>query len=92
MELLSEQDRQAFLFGHDGWSVDGEMLSKTYEHDSFAAAVGFVAAVGVLAEKAFHHPDIDIRYSKVTIALTTHDAGGLTEHDTSLATQIEHLR
>ena len=91
MELLSEEDRHAFLFGHEGWWIDGEVLSKTYAHDSFAAAVGFVAAVGVLAEKAFHHPDIDVRYSKVTIALTTHDAGGLTEKDTDLATQIEQL-
>jgi 4a-hydroxytetrahydrobiopterin dehydratase len=92
MELLNERDRQAFLFGHEGWSIDGEVLTKTFTHDSFAAAVGFVAAVGVLAEKAFHHPDIDIRYSKVTVSLTTHDAGGLTEQDTGLATQIEHLR
>ena len=53
--------------------------------------MGFVAAVGILAEKAFHHPDIDIRYSKVTISLTTHDAGGLTEKDTELATAIETL-
>ena len=92
MDLLSNEDRQAFLFGHNGWVIDGEVLSKTFTHDSFAAAVGFVAAVGVQAEKAFHHPDIDIRYSKVTIALTTHDAGGLTEKDTDLATQIEQLR
>jgi 4a-hydroxytetrahydrobiopterin dehydratase len=91
MELLNEEDRHAFLFGHEGWSIDGEVLSKTFAHDSFAAAIGFVAAVGVLAEKAFHHPDIDIRYSKVTIALTTHDAGGLTENDTDLATQIDQL-
>ena len=92
MAPLSEEDKHAFLFGHEGWAIDGEVLSKTFEHDSFAAAVGFVASVGVLAEKAFHHPDIDVRYSKVTIALTTHDAGGLTEKDTDLATQIEQLR
>ena len=91
MELLSEEDRHAFLFGHQGWSIDGEVLTKTFTHDSFAAAVGFVAAVGVLAEKAFHHPDIDVRYTKITIALTTHDAGGLTEKDTDLATRIEQL-
>ncbi len=92
MDLLRNEDRQAFLFGHEGWVIDGEVLSKTFTHDSFAAAVGFVTAVGVLAEKAFHHPDIDVRYSKVTIALTTHDAGGLTEKDTDLAAQIEQLR
>ncbi len=91
MEPLSDGDRQAFLFGHEGWEIDGEVLTKTFTHASFAAAVGFVAAVGVLAEKAFHHPDIDIRYSKVSISLTTHDAGGLTAKDTDLATQIEAL-
>ncbi len=91
MELLTDTERQAFLFGHEGWAIQDETLTKTFVHDSFAAAVGFVAAVGVLAEKAFHHPDIDIRYSKVTISLTTHDAGGLTEKDTELATAIETL-
>ncbi len=50
-----------------------------------------MAAVGVLAEKAFHHPDIDIRYSNVTLALTTHDQGGLTEKDTELAAQFDAL-
>lgn len=91
MALLSDEDRHTFLFGHEGWSIDGEVLSKTFAHDSFAATVGFVASVGVLAEKAFHHPDIDIRYTKVTIALTTHDAGGLTSKDTDLASKIEQL-
>jgi 4a-hydroxytetrahydrobiopterin dehydratase len=91
MDILNAEARHTFLEEHDGWKIEDEMLSKTFAHASFAAAIGFVAAVGVLAEKAFHHPDIDIRYSKVTIGLTTHDAGGLTSNDTDLADQIDHL-
>ncbi|HEY5650246.1 MAG TPA: 4a-hydroxytetrahydrobiopterin dehydratase [Acidimicrobiia bacterium] len=90
--LLDDGQRQAFLNESEGWSIEGEVLSKTFTHASFAAAVGFVAAVGVIAEKAFHHPDIDIRYSNVTISLTTHDAGGLTSNDTELARAIDTLR
>ena len=92
MELLNKEARDAFVAEHPDWDIDDETLRRTFEHESFAAAVGFVAAVGVLAEKAFHHPDIDIRYTKVSIALTTHDAGGLTSNDTELARQIEALR
>ncbi len=92
MEPLAERRRRDFLVRHEGWVIDGETLTKTFNHDSFAAAIGFVAAVGVIAEKAFHHPDIDIRYSDVTISLTTHDAGGLTSNDTDLAAAIEALR
>jgi 4a-hydroxytetrahydrobiopterin dehydratase len=92
MELLTESERRDFLDAHDGWAIEGETLWKTFDHDSFAAAIGFVASVGVIAEKAFHHPDIDIRYARVTISLTTHDAGGLTSNDIELAARIERLR
>ncbi len=91
MDVLDGETRRSFLEDHAGWAIQGESLTKTFEHPSFAAAIGFVAAVGVLAEKAFHHPDIDIRYSRVSISLTTHDAGGLTANDTELANQIEAL-
>lgn len=88
---MTDTARQEFLATNPGWEIDGEVLSKTFAHASFARAMGFVTAVGVVAEKAFHHPDIDIRYSKVTIALTTHDAGGLTENDLKLAGVIDNL-
>ncbi len=58
---------------------------------SFAEAIGFVVAVGIASEKANHHPDIDIRYRRVTVSLTTHDQGGLTGKDTSLASRIDRL-
>ena len=91
MDVLDGETRRSFLEEHLGWKIEGETLAKTFEHPSFAGAIGFVAAVGVLAEKAFHHPDIDIRYSRVSISLTTHEAGGLTANDTDLASQIDAL-
>ena len=58
---------------------------------SFAAAIAFVVRIGFLAERADHHPDIDIRWRKVRIALTTHDASGLTNRDLDLAAEIEGI-
>lgn len=91
MAVLDDTTRQAFLADHPDWSLEGETIRRTFDFPSFAAAMGFVTAAGVLAEKAFHHPDIDIRYSRVHIALTTHDAGGLTEKDTGLAGHLDAL-
>lgn len=75
----------------EGWTRDGEVLRRTVECADFKAALDLVNAVGARAEAANHHPDIDIRYNKVTFALTTHDAGGLTDKDTALATEINAL-
>lgn len=91
MDTVTTSERKEFLAEHPSWAIDGEILSRTFGHGSFAQAMGFVTAVGVIAEKAFHHPDIDIRHSNVTIALTTHDAGGLTQNDFDLAGQIDRL-
>lgn len=88
---LDRASRQAFHAAHPDWAEVGETITRTFVFPDFAQAIGFVAAVGVLAEKAFHHPDIDIRYNRVTLALTTHDQGGLTEKDTALAAQIDQL-
>ncbi len=73
------------------WQRNGEMISRTYQFKNFPAALKFVNAVGELAERVQHHPDIDIRWNKVTLALTTHDAGGLTEKDFALARQSDAL-
>jgi 4a-hydroxytetrahydrobiopterin dehydratase len=74
-----------------GWSREGETITRTFEHKDFNEALAFVNAVGNLAEAANHHPDIDIRWNKVTLALTTHSANALTDKDTQLATQINDL-
>jgi len=73
----------------DGWSREGDEVVKTFELPSFPEAIAFVARVADRAEAADHHPDLDIRYRKVRVALTTHDAGGLTDRDFDLATEIE---
>ena len=91
MNLLDASARSAFLAAHEGWSLDDETISKTYNFANFNEAIGFTMRVALIAETADHHPDIDIRWNKVTIALTTHDAGGLTEKDTELATAMERF-
>jgi 4a-hydroxytetrahydrobiopterin dehydratase len=75
-----------------GWSVKNDAITKTFKHDSFAEAIVFVNAVAHLAEIADHHPDVDIRYTNITIALSTHDQGGITEKDLNLAREIEEIR
>lgn len=73
------------------WRRDGQIISRTYEFVDFVAAMKFVNAVADLAEQAQHHPDIDVRWNKVTLGLTTHDAGGLTQKDFALAQQCDAL-
>ena len=73
------------------WNKRGQVIARTYQFKDFPAAVKFVNAVARLAEKAGHHPDIDIRWNKVMLALTTHDAGGLTDKDFELAGKFDRL-
>jgi 4a-hydroxytetrahydrobiopterin dehydratase len=74
-----------------GWTQNGDAIGKQYVFDDFAAAMTFVNRVAELAEEADHHPDIDVRYNKVTLSLSTHSAGGITKEDIALAQQIEAL-
>jgi len=74
-----------------GWQRNGDVISHVYEFKDFPAAMEFVNAVAQIAEQAQHHPDVDIRWNKVTLALTTHDTGGLTEKDFALARQCDKL-
>ncbi|HET7342756.1 MAG TPA: 4a-hydroxytetrahydrobiopterin dehydratase [Methylomirabilota bacterium] len=71
-----------------GWQRAGDVIRRRFELRDFAEALVFVNRVGALAEAAGHHPDIDIRYNAVTLALTTHDAGGLTAKDFDLARAV----
>ena len=73
------------------WKRDGQVISRTFKFADFVAAMKFVNTVADLAEQAQHHPDIDVRWNKVTLALTTHDAGGLTPKDFALAKQCDAL-
>jgi 4a-hydroxytetrahydrobiopterin dehydratase len=72
-----------------GWERAGAGITRTYRFEDFLAALAFVNRVGEVAERAGHHPDIDIRYNVVTLALTTHDAGGLSPKDFELARAID---
>ncbi len=73
------------------WRRKKSVITRTFEFADFPAAMRFVQRAGRSAEKANHHPDIDIRWNKVTLALTTHDAGGLTEKDFALAARLDQL-
>jgi len=91
MHKASEEEVTAALAGLPGWERHDETIEKTFKHPDFVQAMEFVNALAVMAEGAHHHPDIDIRYNRVTIRLTTHDAGGLTQADLDLALGIEGL-
>ena len=88
-ELLSDIALQRELGGLPGWSRRGDVLTRTYQFRNFAESMDFVNRVADAAESADHHPDIDIRYSKVTLVLSTHSAGGITQKDLDLAKAID---
>jgi 4a-hydroxytetrahydrobiopterin dehydratase len=73
------------------WKQQQTAITRTFTFKDFAGAMRFVNAVAAEAEKANHHPDIDIRWNKVTLTLSTHDSGGLTDKDFALAQKIDSL-
>lgn len=88
---LSDLEIQRALGSLPGWARRGELLTKTYTFKKFAAGIDFVQRIARAADKMDHHPDIDIRYTKITCTLQTHDAGGITDDDLTLAGTIEKL-
>lgn len=92
MPLLDDAEIRNSLDQLDGWTRDGDTIRKTYTLDSFAEAIAFVNRIAELAERADHHPDIDIRYDRVACALSTHSQGGLTRKDFDLARQLDAAR
>jgi 4a-hydroxytetrahydrobiopterin dehydratase len=88
-QKLSDLEIQRALGTLAGWSRRGDTLVKTYAFEHFAAGIAFVDRVAVQADAMDHHPDIDIRYTKVTMTLSSHDAGGITKADLTLAEKIE---
>lgn len=91
MAKLTPKEIKAALPSVSQWQKKGAMIQRTFVFKDFPASVKFVNAVARLAERAGHHPDIDIRWNKVTLALTTHDEGGLTEKDFTLAKKFDAL-
>jgi 4a-hydroxytetrahydrobiopterin dehydratase len=91
MAALSAQQAASLLTTLPDWEITAGELVRTYKFEDFLTALGFVNRVAELAEEAGHHPDIDIRYNKVRLALVTHDAGGLTSKDFDLAAQADKV-
>ncbi|MFI6214372.1 4a-hydroxytetrahydrobiopterin dehydratase [Nocardia brasiliensis] len=89
--LLTETELAEAMTGLPEWSRDGAVISRTVQAPSFLAGIELVRQVATAAEDANHHPDIDIRWRKVTFALSTHDSGGLTVLDIELAREIDRL-
>lgn len=90
-QKLSEAEVAARLPELHGWELIDGKLSKTFRFDSFVNAFGFMASVALAAESMNHHPEWSNVYNRVTIALTTHDAGGLSGLDFTLAQRIEDI-
>jgi 4a-hydroxytetrahydrobiopterin dehydratase len=91
-DRLSDITIQRELGNLQGWSRRGDVITKTFQFRNFMTGINFVTAVAKAADAADHHPDIDIRYTKVTCTLSTHSAGGITQKDLDLAKQIERFQ
>ncbi|MGH3318607.1 MAG: 4a-hydroxytetrahydrobiopterin dehydratase [Streptosporangiaceae bacterium] len=91
MELLDDAAIEGGVAKLRGWARSGDAIVKVYEHKDFREAIGFVDKVADAAEEAGHHPDIDIRWNKVTMSFTTHAAGGLTKNDFAMAGKVEEI-
>lgn len=91
MSKLTNSEIESALEGLAGWSLEGAELVKYYVFKDFVAALAFVNRLGDAAEAARHHPDIDIRYNRVRLGLSTHDAGGISAKDTEMAAQADTL-
>lgn len=87
----SEPEIRARLSDLPGWALEGGELVRTLEFPTFPAGIQFVNRVAEEAEKAQHHPDIDIRYTRIRLALVSHDAGGITDRDFGMAKTINGL-
>jgi 4a-hydroxytetrahydrobiopterin dehydratase len=89
--LLTDADIQTKVNQLDGWTLKGKTIETVKTFDGFPSAIAFVNKLVDPAEAAGHHPDLAISYNKVTIALTSHDAGGLTDQDFAMAAKINTL-
>lgn len=91
MALLDDTARSDLATARPDWEVGETSMTRSVQFADFVEAMGFVTRVALLAEKAFHHPDIDIRWNTVTLTLSTHSEGGLTDQDAELAEKIDGL-
>jgi 4a-hydroxytetrahydrobiopterin dehydratase len=90
-ELIEAEDLKPALKKCPEWELEKNAITRTVEFEEFMDAIDFVNDLAEIAEEAQHHPDIVIRYTKVSLKLTTHDAGGVTDLDIELAQRIDNL-
>ena len=91
MATASEAAIKSFLDENAMWKRDEEAIKAEFKFEDFSEAMGFVTRVGLAAEKVDHHPDIDIRWNKVLLVLSTHSEGGITKKDLDLAGVISEF-
>lgn len=91
MEKMNETQVAEALNDLPEWTESGGAIQRTFQFPDFVRAMGFVSRVADAAEQSQHHPDILIRYNKVTLTLSTHDAGGITGKDFALAAEVDGL-
>ena len=89
MATLTDEELRTALDGLPGWEHGDGEISREYRLDSFGGAIAFVVRLSYAAEAADHHPDLDIRYDRVRVTLSTHSEGGVTAKDVDLARTIE---
>jgi 4a-hydroxytetrahydrobiopterin dehydratase len=90
-QTLSSEELTALTAELPGWKLEDGQLVREWTFKDFVAAMAFVNRIAELAEQAGHHPDIDIRYNRVRLALVSHDAGGITSRDAEMARQIGQM-
>ena len=91
MALLSDSEIEEKLGEADGWSREGDAISKTFKNDDFVASVKFVDSLVAPAEDMGHHPDLEISWDEVKVSITNHAEGGLTANDFELAKRVDAL-
>jgi 4a-hydroxytetrahydrobiopterin dehydratase len=89
MALLSDSEIEERLSGLEGWSREGNAITKTFENGDFVGSVKFVDSLVEPAEGMNHHPDLELSWDKVKVSITNHAQGGLTESDFELAGKID---
>ena len=91
MTLLDDQSIQDRLADLEGWSLEGRIITREFEFEDFVGSIRFVDSLVEPAEAMNHHPDLGISWNKVTVAITNHAEGGLTEKDFELARKVQSL-
>ena len=91
LSLIDENDLNYFIEKNPSWIIYYKSIKKEFKFDNFIDAFGFMSKVALISEKMDHHPNWQNTYNKVTIELTTHDKGGITQNDIKLAKSIDNL-